>query len=255
MPTHTQPALVGIVPRKELWLIIQKEKWYHIPVKSAPHNISFVKYLAFYFPECFSKEQRHRVNHYAKVLDVDIVKRVQLFPKELEHERAQENYYQLHLGQINKLPQIIPCKRMIIHIPTNRQKLFTAKEINDLWDTSPLEEKMYQALKKQMIAVERQFYVRIGDKRYFLDFGVFCCRGKIDVECDGEKYHSMPKALAKDKLRNNQLVSFGWHVLRFSGHDITHNINNCIAIIERTIDDLGGLDNTALSRKLCIGRS
>ena len=49
MLTQTQPALVGVVPRKELWPIIQKEKWYHIPVESAPNNISFVEYLAFTF--------------------------------------------------------------------------------------------------------------------------------------------------------------------------------------------------------------
>jgi len=33
---QTHPALVGIIPRKELWPLIQKEKWYHIPVESAP---------------------------------------------------------------------------------------------------------------------------------------------------------------------------------------------------------------------------
>jgi len=247
MATQTQPALVGIVPRKELWPVIQKEKWYHIPVESAPHNISSVyparcrvKYLAFYFPDCFAEKYRNKIIYVAEVLDVGIVKRIQLFPKELEHERAQENYYQLHLGQINKLPQIIPCKRIIIHIPTNQQKLFTAKEINDLWDTSPLEEKMYQALKKQGIAAERQFYVKTYNERYFLDFAIFCHKGKIDVECDGEEYHSLPEVLAKDRLRNNQLVSFGWQGLRFSGQDITHNIKDCIGIIKRTIDNLGG---------------
>ncbi|MCG2701246.1 endonuclease domain-containing protein [Candidatus Parcubacteria bacterium] len=247
MATQTQSALVGIVPRKELWPIIQKEKWYHIPVKSAPENISFIKYLAFYFPECFIEKYRHKIIYYAEVLDINTVKRTQLFPKEPEHERAQENYYQLRLGQINKLPQIIPCKRMIIHVPTNRQKLFTSKEINDLWDISPLEEKMHQALKKQRIAAERQLYVKKDNKRYFLDFAIFCHNGKIDVECDGEEYHSLPDALAKDKERNNQLVNLGWQVLRFSGQNITHNIKNCIAIVEKTIDNLGGLYDIDLS--------
>jgi len=32
------PALVGMVPRKSLWPIIQKERWYHMPVKSASKN-------------------------------------------------------------------------------------------------------------------------------------------------------------------------------------------------------------------------
>lgn len=241
MPAQPQPAIVGIIPRKELWPKIQKEKWYHIPVESAPHDIFSKKYLAFYFPECFDKEQRDKIIYYAKVLNIDVVKRIQLFPKELGHENVNKDYYQLHLGQIDKLPQMIPCERRIIHIPTNEEKLFTAKKINDLWDTSPLEEKMYQALKKQKITTERQFYVKIDTQTYFLDFGIFCRQGKIDVECDGEKYHTLPKALAKDELRNKQLVSFGWQVLRFSGQDITHNIEDCIAIIKRNIDNSGGL--------------
>ena len=45
-----EPALVGIVPRKNLWPIIQSQRWYHIPVKSAPRNVLEVKYISFYFP-------------------------------------------------------------------------------------------------------------------------------------------------------------------------------------------------------------
>ena len=45
MPKH--PALVGIVPRKNLWPIIQEEKWYHIPVESAPKNAELAEYLDF----------------------------------------------------------------------------------------------------------------------------------------------------------------------------------------------------------------
>ena len=64
----------------------------------------------------------------------------------------------------------------------------------------------------------------------------------------------MPKALDRDRLRNNQLASFGWQVLKFSGQNIIHNITNCITIIEKTIDNLGGLHDIALSHKLSIDR-
>jgi len=47
------PALVGIVPRKKLWPVIQKEHWYHIPVESAPRNVKSIKYVGFYFPVAF----------------------------------------------------------------------------------------------------------------------------------------------------------------------------------------------------------
>ena len=41
------PALVGIVPRKNLWDIIQKERWCHIPVESAPRNAGLVSFVLF----------------------------------------------------------------------------------------------------------------------------------------------------------------------------------------------------------------
>jgi len=73
------------------------------------------------------------------------------------------------------------------------------------------------------------------------DFGIFCRKGNIDIECDGEKYHILPDALSRDRERNNQLTSFGWHVLRFSGIEIYKNLNNCLSTVERTICVLKGL--------------
>jgi very-short-patch-repair endonuclease len=245
MFTKTQPALVGVVPRKKLWSIIQQKKWYHIPVESAPNNTLLVEYLAFYFPKCFGEELQYKIKYYSKITAIDIVKRVKLFPDEPRHKNANKDYYQLHLEKIKELPNPISSKewRRIIHIPTSKQKLFSAKEINDLWDTSPLEEKIYQALKKQKIATERQVYVEVGGNKYYLDFGIFCHKGKIDIECDGEKYHILPEALTKDRQRNNQLTSFGWQVLRFSGREIIHDIKKCIDIISKTIYNSGGLKN------------
>ena len=244
MSNQIQPALVGIVPRVNLWDIIQEKGWYHIPVESAPKNVSFAEYIAFYFPKAFGAEQRYRVNYYANVRKVNIVKRIQLFPEELEHKKAQKDYYQFHIGRIKKLPNPIPSRkwRRIIHIPTTYQKLFAAEEINDLYDTSPLEDKMHQAMKRCEIEAERQVYVRAGGQNYCLDFGIFCREGNIDVECDGEKYHTLPDALAKDRERNNQLASFGWRVLRFSGKEINRVLQDCLGIVKRTINNLGGLN-------------
>jgi len=166
------------------------------------------------------------------------------FKEELKHEKAQKDYYQFRLEQIKELPKPIPSRRWrrIIHIPTTYQKLFTAEEINDLYDTSPLEDKMHQEMKRRKIEAERQVYVRAGGQNYCLDFGIFCRKGNIDVECDGEKYHTLPDALAKDRQRNNNLVSFGWRVLRFSGKEIYHVLQDCLGTVERTINNLGGLN-------------
>jgi len=51
----------------------------------------------------------------------------------------------------------------------------------------------------------------------------------------------LPEALAKDRERNNELTSFGWRILRFSGKEINQTINNCFGKIERTVGSLGGI--------------
>ncbi len=237
-----QLALVGIIPRKNLWGLIQREGWYHIPCKSAPKNAVFAEYLGFYFPYVFGEELRCKINFYAPIKRVDVVQRIQLFPEEIEHEKAQEDYLRFSLGEIKELPKPIPSarQRRIVHIPTSYEKLLAAKEINDLYDTSPLEEKMYLEMKKQKISPERQVYVKEGKESYYLDFGIFCQDGNIDVEADGERYHTLPQALKRDRMRNNQLTSFGWHILRFSGQEINHSLCSCLSIIKRTIKKLGG---------------
>ncbi len=126
------PALVGIVPRKNLWNVIREQRWYHIPVESAPKNAKFAEYLAFYFPKIFGEKMQYKVNFYAKVKKVDIVKRIELFPEEKNHPRANKDYFKFYLENIKELPKPIPSLRWrrIVHIPTSCEKLFAAKEIN-----------------------------------------------------------------------------------------------------------------------------
>ena len=241
MPKH--PTLVGIVPRRELWPRIEKEKWYHIPVESAPKNATAAEYLGFYFPKVFGEQYQYKVSYYANVMGVETKKRIELFPDEPEHKKAIKDYFKFSLGNIKELPNPILSKRWrrIVHIPTSLEKLLSAQEINDLWETSPLEEKMYLEMKKRKIEAERQLYIKVGNQTYCLDFGVFCRKGNIDIECDGERYHILPDALTKDRKRNNQLTSYGWQVLRFFGKEINHNLRDCFKTIERTISNLGGL--------------
>jgi len=234
---------VGVVPRKELWDIIQNQGWYHIPVESSPRNLLEIKYLSFYFPSVFGEKLQYQVIYYAPVFKIDIAKRIQLFPDEPLNPRRDKDYYQIHIGKISELPRPILSKRFrrIVHIPTTLERLFSAYEINELYKTSPIEDKMYKGLKRKNISPERQVFVCLGGQTYCLDFCIYCNKANIDVECDGERYHILPNAFTKDRIRNNQLESFGWHVLRFSGKEIHRNLENSLAIILRTISNLKGL--------------
>ncbi len=69
-------------------------------------------------------------------------KRIELFPGEEGHNKSDKDYFKLSLGELTKLPKAILSKkwRSIVFIPTTLERLYQADEINDLYDTSPLED-------------------------------------------------------------------------------------------------------------------
>ncbi|MCX8014843.1 MAG: hypothetical protein N2748_02375, partial [candidate division WOR-3 bacterium] len=82
------------MPRKKDWKILQEKHWYRIPLKNAPENISEIKYIAFYLPKIFG-EEKYSVKYYAKVKNIEIVKRIKLLPEEKEDLHANDDYYKL----------------------------------------------------------------------------------------------------------------------------------------------------------------
>jgi very-short-patch-repair endonuclease len=44
---------------------------------------------------------------------------------------------------------------------------------------------------------------------------------RLAIEVDGFGAHGTPRAMAKDFVRQNGLVPYGWHVLRFTWRQVT----------------------------------
>lgn len=236
-------TLVAIVPRKKDWEILKRKHWYRIPLKNVPAMIRQFKFLAFYQPKVFEKE-KWSVNYYTQVENLEVVKRIELLPEELRHPRSDDEYYKISVGDLKKLPRPIPSRRWrrITFIPTTFTRLFEAREINDLYCTTPIEEKLFCFLKQEKIPAERQFFVYDTRKTYCLDFAIFCKAGKLNVECDGSMYHSTKEAQIKDRIRDNELTSIGWSILRFSGKEIYNSPRDCLKQIKRTVKFLKGID-------------
>ncbi|MCJ7737659.1 MAG: DUF559 domain-containing protein [Anaerolineae bacterium] len=84
-------------------------------------------------------------------------------------------------------------------------------------------------------------------RRYFLDPAIFCQKGKIDVEADGDTYHTDPRDTSRDNARCNDLSSHDWRILRFNGHQIRQDVDDsCIDRVMYNINDLGGLSTDGL---------
>jgi very-short-patch-repair endonuclease len=244
--TSRGEVLIAIINNRLDFNIASETHWYRIPVSSKEKWLKDrwpPEWLALYQTKIFG-EEAHAINYYAKVLDVRQVFRWQLFPDQTHDEKGKRRYYQLFLEPLQRLakPIFSRRRRRIVFIPTTWQKFIQAAEINDLYDESSLEDRLWAALKRLQIEAERQELVTVKDRNYFLDFAVYCASGKIDVETDGDEWHATPEKAALDNLRDNDLESVGWQQLRFTAHQVHEQMAEyCVPKIAEMINNLDGV--------------
>lgn len=247
----TQPergeVLVAIMQRPLDLTYAREQHWYRIPVESMEKWLKHRRtpqWLAFYQTKAFGTEA-FAVNYYARVERVSIVTRRELFPDEPPNEKAERRYYKLELSPLERLVRPIVSRRWrrIVFIPTTMEKFTNAVEINDLYDESPLEDKLWAAMKRLGITAERQDFVRAGEKDYALDFAIYCAKGNIDVETDGDRWHVGAESSSLDNRRDNDLETHGWRTLRFSSQQIREEAETyCIDMVAENVRKLGGVE-------------
>lgn len=249
-------VLVAIMNNLLDLAVAQNQGWYRIPVSSVENWLKKrwpPKWLAFYQTKLFG-EQAYSVRYYAQVIDIQKAFRYQLFPNDPIDEKSQRLYFKLILSPLQQLPKPIFSRRLrrIVFIQTTWDKFTNAFDINDLYDDSPLEDRMWAAFKRLKIYAERQELVTAKDHNYFLDFAIYCALGKIDVETDGDTWHADPERIPLDNLRDNSLETVGWRVLRFNTYHIREEMDEyCIHTVTENINRLGGLEEgNFLPRKI-----
>lgn len=244
----TNKLLVALLKDTNDLKILINQNWYRIPAdkKSTPIMVrdGSIKYIAFYQGKIF-KTDGFQIKYYAKVKNIEKVKRKELFPNEPENLKTDNLYYKITTGKLFKLenPIISNRKRVIIFINSELNKLKTAIEINDLYLGTRIEEKMWDKLKENEIPAEREYHQKIQDNHYFIDFALFCKRIKLALECDGDRYHLNEKDVKYDKSRDNNLKSKGWNVLRYTNDEINYKIEDVVIQLQDTINEYGGIAN------------
>ena len=241
----TPEVLVAVMNNHRDLEIARTQRWYRIPVKSANRyirDLEQMQYLAFYQTRIFERDA-FAVNYYAEIERMSTVPRIELLPDEAGHQNAEALYYKLEISPLQRLSQPIPIKRprRVTFIKTTLAKFSMAQEINDLFHTSPIEDLMWEALKAAKVQAERQYEIRESDASYDLDFFVECSDGaKINIECNGDTYHSTKAARDHDRRRNTYLTTGGWLVQRFGTDEIRNDIHGCIDRVRTLIDLHGG---------------
>jgi very-short-patch-repair endonuclease len=238
--------LVSILNNRRDFQILCEESWYRIPGESANKWLRHrwpPRWLAFYQTKVF-QEEAYSIRYFSEVVDIKKVERRTLFPNEPPNPKQKKTYYQLIVKPLQVLSSPIYSRRWrrIVFIPSTWDKFMSASEINDLYDDSPLEDRLWAELKRLDVDAERQEMVKVKGHSFFLDFAVYCMQGKLDLETDGDTWHANKDQAKQDNFRDNFLKTEGWTVLRFGTDDVREKMAEyCVPIIAENVNRLGGL--------------
>ena len=171
-------VLVAILKDKRDLEIARVLGWYRIPLKSAPKTVA-VDCLAFYQTAKFGDE-KWAINYVAPVRGHELVTRAELLRTQPDHPRANEMYYKVQIGPLERLARPVPSRawRRITFLYTTGEKLLAATELNDLIVQSDERERLWKALYERGLRAERQ-YERTGGGE--LDLALLCALGNLGV--------------------------------------------------------------------------
>ena len=132
MLSNTDLVLVCLVPSPRDLEIARLLGWYRIPLRTAPKVVA-VDYLAFYQPGSFG-EHAGQIEFAASVRGHELTTRAELLRDQPDHPRANEEYYKIQLGALEKLPHVIQAdkwKRLTFLYSTG-EYLLRGQTLNDL---------------------------------------------------------------------------------------------------------------------------
>lgn len=172
-------VLVAIMNNRRDFEIAREEGWYRIPRKHAPASTTEAVVLAFYFTKAFADE-KWAIHWYAPVRGHELVRRRDLFP-DASHPRADDPYYKLQIGPLQKLEHPIPSLRWrrVTFIESTWDRFVAAEEINDLYASGA--DGLYVTLKEENLHPEREFLLREGSVEYVVDIAIPCREGLVTI--------------------------------------------------------------------------
>lgn len=177
-------VLVAVVPTAGDWERIRREGWYRIPLARAPRRLG-ADYLAFYHTKG-GGALRWTISYYATVRGFRLARRRELVPDEPDHPRADDLYYRIELGPLERLPHPIPSRKLrrVTFIATTLGRLLSAGEINELWEREAAGDRLWRALRAREVPAERDYVIDEGATRRIVDLAVRCAQGVVVIACE-----------------------------------------------------------------------
>ncbi len=136
-------------------------------------------WLAFYQTAKFG-DDKWAINFVAPVLGHELTTRAELLRTQPDHPRADEQYYKIQIGPLERLPRPIPSRkwRRLTFLYTTGEHLLAAEELNDLIVQSAERELLWKALRERGLRAERQYERKRGGE---IDLALLCVLGNLGI--------------------------------------------------------------------------
>jgi hypothetical protein len=133
-----EPVIVVIVPTRNDLDIVLRRHWYRLPLKHGPTEIN-AQWIAFYTPGSFGTEL-HGVHYYARINSVEKVRRIDLFPDQKQHPRANNHYFAVSFDPPMRLAKPLRPERgkRFIWSQTTLWRLNASRNFDELFSPEPL---------------------------------------------------------------------------------------------------------------------
>jgi len=154
--SFTSLILVCLLPTPRDLEIARLLGWYRIPLRTAPKVVA-VDYLAFYQPAAFG-ERGGQIEYVAQVRGHELTTRGELLKDEADHPRANEEYFKIQLGGLEKLKEPIHSDKWkrLTFLYTTGEYLLNARLLNDLVVHAEEREILWKTLRER--AENEQLY-------------------------------------------------------------------------------------------------
>jgi len=227
--SRRRSLLVAVVNNMDDLRRAASEGWYRIPQRSAPRRIG-ADYVAFYQTGAFRDQaEAQTVTYYAATRRYRLLTRRELLPEEADHPRANDYYFRIELGPLQRLAHPIPAGnfRRVTFIHTRFEQLFTAQTVTDLFRKDDPFEHLWHALREHNLRPLKNRVV--GDQS--VDITLRARGGYLGIQCPEEvgTQEWLPPRLA-DR----------WEFLTFSSTTIEQNLPDCLRQIGSALISLGG---------------
>lgn len=205
------------------------EGWYRIPQRRAPRRIG-ADYLAFYQTGAFrEQDEAATVTWYAATRRYRLVTRRDLIPAEAEHPRADEYYYRIDLGPLQRLERPVPAGsfRRVTFIHTTFDHLLAAPDVAGLFRKDDPFDTLWDALREHRL---RPLKNRLVGERP-ADVTLRARSGYLAINCSDDLSAQEARPLVLPER---------WELLTFSGAQVQQDLDGCLRRIGAALIRLGG---------------